>query len=84
MAFNETQLPVLSKGWFIAEKIIAVGLVLWGMYALYNLVAVIADMVNSGYIKSRGISYWQVAREKSSCNYRKPVKSFWQVFAFIQ
>lgn len=54
---------VPGKGWTIIEKMMAVILLLWGIYALYNLIFYIADMINTGYINSIGKSYWQLAAD---------------------
>lgn len=66
-----------GKVWTIIEKVIAVILLLWGIYSLYNLISYIADMINTGYVNSIGKSYWQLAAD----NYLGVLASLACIFA---
>lgn len=61
MNAEQIQMRVLNKGMLIAEKIIAVVLVLWGMYSLFSEISFVAEMVSSGYAASTRTSYWNIA-----------------------
>jgi len=54
MASNEMQLPGVSKGWNIIEKVIAVILTISSAIVLYNEVSIIAGIVTSGYTAKNG------------------------------
>ena len=62
MVSNELQLPVISKGWNIIEKVIAVILTISSAIVLYNEVSIIAGIVTSGYTAKNGSTYWQLLK----------------------
>jgi len=62
MVSNELQLPVISKGWNIIEKLIAVILTIASVFVLYNEISIIAGIVSSGYTAKDGSTYLQLLR----------------------
>ncbi|CAN5177424.1 hypothetical protein BH11BAC6_BH11BAC6_00460 [soil metagenome] len=56
----ETQLYISDKRIVIIEKIIAILLVLWGLFCLYYIVTVAAGMINSVPKNLGGANYWYV------------------------
>ena len=60
MASNQIQLPALSKGWSVAEKIIAVILAAGSVFVLYSEVSLIAQTIRSGYLESTQQSYMKL------------------------
>lgn len=62
MASNEAQLPALSKGWKIIEKVIAVIIAAGCVVILYYEVFLIAQTIRSGYLQSTQQSYMQIVK----------------------
>ncbi|CAN5426980.1 hypothetical protein BH10BAC2_BH10BAC2_19070 [soil metagenome] len=60
MAAQKNHKIGLNKVWTIIEKIIAILLVIAGIFLLYNEVSVIADVLNSGYIITGKATYLQL------------------------
>jgi len=60
MTSNELQLPALSRGWNIIEKVIAIIVAAGSIVVLYSEVSLIAQTINSGYLHSTQQSYTQI------------------------
>lgn len=62
MTARKDQHKRLNKAWTIIEKIIAVLLVIAGVFLLYNEVSVIAEVLSSGYIITGKATYLQLVQ----------------------
>lgn len=60
MAAQKNKSTGLNKVWTVVEKIIAIILVIAGIFLLYNEVSLIADVLNSGYIITGKATYLQL------------------------
>ena len=62
MAAKDIQTSGVNKGWYTAEKIVAILIALWGIFTTYNLASAVSDQVYINFTRHITTSYLEIIK----------------------